>query len=249
MLQRCVVAVTAGRLPSASVGQFSSVALKAGAQFIQTALREMGLRSYARACHNSDQQSVLVGLPKQKRAGGGASTLELKLVDQTIFCRLRRAKPTSPAQAITRPGSPAPTMGPGTVGVVKKVLAQVGSTPISQTCPAKVLPEAFGAVAKLVPLRVIVIVVARGGAVLRLSTTVNVPNPSTLPPGDCKVLSVEVTPLNVKVSELAAMLTVLVEDRLTSAAWLSTKTSPALAVNVQVKDVPPPEQLAVKGFA
>src|SRR5262249_42659348 len=36
------------------------------------------------------------------------------VVDQTIFRRLRRAKPTSPPQAITSPGSPAPTTGPGT---------------------------------------------------------------------------------------------------------------------------------------
>src|SRR5262249_50580253 len=31
-----------------------------------------------------------------------------------ILCRLRRAKPTRPPQASIRPGSPAPTMGPGT---------------------------------------------------------------------------------------------------------------------------------------
>src|SRR5215470_6514635 len=65
-------------------------------------------------------------LPKQKRAGGGASTLlyvelELELVDQTSFLRRRRAKPTSPPQAITRPGSPAPTTGPGT-GLPKSMM-------------------------------------------------------------------------------------------------------------------------------
>src|SRR5262249_50748361 len=61
--------------------------------------------------------TVLFACPKQKRAGGGASTLlyvELELVDQTSFRRLRRAKPASPTQAAIRPGSPAPRIGPGT---------------------------------------------------------------------------------------------------------------------------------------
>ena len=82
--------------------------------------------------------------------------VELKLVDQTIFRRLRRAKPTSPPQAITRPGSPAPTMGPGT-GVAKKVLVQSAPTQPVPMCAAKMLPFSFGAVAKLVPVMVSVI--------------------------------------------------------------------------------------------
>ena len=39
-------------------------------------------------------------------------------MDQTGFCRLRRAKARSPPQAITRPGTPAPAIGPGTLCTV-----------------------------------------------------------------------------------------------------------------------------------
>jgi hypothetical protein len=60
-----------------------------------------------------------------------------------------------------------------------------------------------------------------------------------------KLLLVEVTPPNVKLSD--SPVSTLVEDRLMSAAWLSTNNwpEPATIENVQVKDVVLPEQPAI----
>src|SRR5262245_51853951 len=46
----------------------------------------------------------------------------IDLVAQTIFCRLRRAKPRRPAQARTTPGRPAPRAGAGTLTSTGPVL-------------------------------------------------------------------------------------------------------------------------------
>src|SRR5262249_57220125 len=76
-----------------------------------------------------------VCLPKAKAmlAGGASTALYVGLeVDQTmILCRRRRAKPTRPPQASTRPGTPAPAIGAGTA---KKVLAQAESLDTAQMC-------------------------------------------------------------------------------------------------------------------
>src|SRR5262249_6577404 len=96
-----------------SVTLFHGSDLDAGS--VSSVRRRVGRGRTADFAKHGDR--ILFACPKQKRAGGGASTLlyvELELVDQMSFCRLRRAKPTSPAQAITRPGSPAPRIGPGT---------------------------------------------------------------------------------------------------------------------------------------
>jgi hypothetical protein len=72
-------------------------------------------------------------------------------------------------------------MGPGTSW--KEVLEQAVPVDTVQMCAAKVLFSSFGARAKLLPVRVIVIILAVGLpgllVLVRLSTTVKWPNPST----------------------------------------------------------------------
>src|SRR5262249_6165658 len=162
------------------------------------------------------------------------------------LCRRRRAKPTRPPQASTRPGTPAPAIGAGTA---KKVLAQAESLDTAQMSAAKVLLLLFGSRPKPVPLMVNVIEDTVGlppPPEISLSMKLNEPSPSTFS-AELNVMVDEVTapepPENVSVAELT------VPDRLMSTAWLSMNKRPGSAVNVQVKLDPPPEQPAVKKSA